>query len=280
MSGHGVCMRNSTERIMRRAGLVLAAFLACVLLYASLIEPNWVAVTYHGEGPAGRSPIRIAVLSDLHLDGIGYRERVVIEQLREVRPDILVLAGDVVDEPDDLPSLRTLLSQLDLPQAVAVLGNWEYWGAVPLEQLHKLYRDHNVALLVNAGVQFPVEAAKFDCSALMTQRRGSRASISPFRTRRQLLQSSRFCSSIRPGSLRRNRPEQGYPTSVRLVFVRPHSRWPSHVVRLGVWPIAARQRAVRGRAIPDGGVSAVCVAGAWHISAAAPAFCAAGDCDI
>ncbi len=150
-------MRNSTERIMRRAGLVLAAFLACVLLYASLIEPNWVAVTYHGEGPAGRSPIRIAVLSDLHLDGIGYRERVVIEQLREVRPDILVLAGDVVDEPDDLPSLRTLLSQLDLPQAVAVLGNWEYWGAVPLEQLHKLYRDHNVALLVNAGVQFPVE---------------------------------------------------------------------------------------------------------------------------
>lgn len=94
--------------------------------------------------------------SDLHLSGVGYRERVVIEQLHVVRPDILVLAGDVVDESDDLPALRTLLSQLDVPHAVAVLGNWERWGDVPLEQLRTLYRDHRVALLVNAGVQFPV----------------------------------------------------------------------------------------------------------------------------
>ena len=150
-------MREAADRVMRRAGFGLALLLACVLLYASLVEPNWVEVTYHGESPAGRAPIRIAVLSDIHLDGVGYRERAVIEQLRVVRPDILILAGDVVDEPGDLPVLRALLSQVDVPHAVAVLGNWEYWGDVPLEQLHKLYRDHNVTLLVNAGVQFPVE---------------------------------------------------------------------------------------------------------------------------
>jgi hypothetical protein len=150
-------MRKAADQVIRRAGFGLAVLLACVLLYASLVEPNWVEVTYHGESPAGRAPIRIAVLSDLHLDGVGYRERAVIEQLRVVRPDILILAGDVVDEPGDLPVLRALLSQVDVPHAVAVLGNWEYWGDVPLEQLHKLYRDHNVALLVNAGVQFPVE---------------------------------------------------------------------------------------------------------------------------
>lgn len=150
-------MRKAADRIMRRAGFVLAVLLACVLLYASLVEPYWVAVTHHGESPAGRPPIRIAVLSDLHLDGVGYRERVVIERLREVRPDVLVLAGDVVDEPDDLPALRTLLSQLDVPHAIAVLGNWEHWGDVPLEQLHKLYRDHKVALLVNATTQFSVD---------------------------------------------------------------------------------------------------------------------------
>lgn len=149
-------MRNTADRSMRRAGLVLASLLACVPPYASLVEPNWVEVTYHGEVPGDRPPIRIAVLSDLHLSGVGYRERVVIEQLHVVRPDILVLAGDVVDESDDLPALRTLLSQLDVPHAVAVLGNWERWGDVPLEQLRTLYRDHRVALLVNAGVQFPV----------------------------------------------------------------------------------------------------------------------------
>ncbi|MDG3066590.1 metallophosphoesterase [Thauera mechernichensis] len=150
-------MRKYTERLMRRMGFALTALLSCVLLYTLLVEPSWVEVTYLGESSAGRPPIRIAVLSDLHLDGIGYRERVVIEQLREVRPDILILAGDVIDEPSDLPALRTLLSQFDVPHAVAVLGNWEHWGNVSLEQLQKLYRDHKVALLVNATTQFLVD---------------------------------------------------------------------------------------------------------------------------
>lgn len=150
-------LRKPANQITRRVGLVLVAPLTSVLFYAWLIEPNWVEVTYHGESPAGRPPIRIAVLSDLHFDGIGYRERVVIEQLREVRPDILVLAGDVVDEPRDLPALRTFLSQLDVPHAIAVLGNWEHWGYVPIEQLHALYREHKVELLVNAAVQFSVD---------------------------------------------------------------------------------------------------------------------------
>ncbi|HRK32182.1 MAG TPA: metallophosphoesterase [Tepidisphaeraceae bacterium] len=157
MSEPGLLVRKTAVRSMRRAWFVAASLLVSVPLYALLVEPNCVEVTYHGESPGGRPPIRIAVLSDLHLDGVGYRERVVIDQLRAVRPDILILAGDVVDEPDDLPALRTLLSQFDVPHAVAILGNWERWGDVPLEQLHTLYRDHNVALLVNTGVQFPVD---------------------------------------------------------------------------------------------------------------------------
>lgn len=157
MSGLGGLVRKADNRVSGRVRVALAVLLACVFLYAWLVEPNWVEVTYHEQSPAERPPIRVAMLSDLHLDGVGYRERSVIEQLREVRPDVLVLAGDVVDGPSDIPRLHAFLSQIEVPHAVAVLGNWEHWGEVPLEQLYALYRDHKVTLLVNASVQFPVD---------------------------------------------------------------------------------------------------------------------------
>lgn len=74
--------------------LLLILLPLCVLLYALLLEPKWLEVTHHDKRAAGRSPVRVALLTDLHLDDIGHLERRVIEELQRAQPDVLVLGGD------------------------------------------------------------------------------------------------------------------------------------------------------------------------------------------
>jgi predicted MPP superfamily phosphohydrolase len=127
----------------------ITGVIALLLIWMSAIEPFWLEVREFSI-ESGRSTYRtIAVISDLHLRGYGLLERQVIERLRERSPELIVLAGDMVDDPADLRTLSDFLAQLPKANKVAVLGNWEYWSSVDRQQLASLYAAHRVSLLVN-----------------------------------------------------------------------------------------------------------------------------------
>lgn len=128
-----------------------------LLLYATLLEPNWIDVTHHRAGVENRDQIRLVVLSDLHLANVGHRERLVLEAVKKAQPDIVILAGDVIDHADRLPILGDFLSRMIAPHVIAVLGNWEHWGEIPLEALEQQYRRHNANLLVNASAELAIK---------------------------------------------------------------------------------------------------------------------------
>ena len=119
-------------------------------MYAVFIEPNWIEVTHHKVGARNDADAMKALhLSDLHLSDIGYRERRVLELSKELQPDVVVLSGDIVEAPSELPALDKFLSSLAGGIKVAVLGNWEHWGDVDLEALRQIYAARGVDLLVN-----------------------------------------------------------------------------------------------------------------------------------
>lgn len=149
--------RPRNQRIRRALIVVLPV---CLLLYALLLEPNWLEVTHHDISSSGGSPVRVALLTDLHLSGIGYLERRVIEELRRAEPDVLVLGGDVLDHPDNLQAVQALVGQIAVPHIVAVLGNWEHWGDVPLERLKAIYQGANVTLLVDATAPIQIRGRR------------------------------------------------------------------------------------------------------------------------
>jgi uncharacterized protein len=122
----------------------------CLAGYAFLVEPVWVEVTHHpvNNGSSG-DRIRVAQLSDLHLQKIGRTEQNTLEAVKEITPDVILLTGDVVDRPGTLPVLDAYLAKLDAPVKLAVLGNWEYWGGVNQAELRKIYARHGVRLLIN-----------------------------------------------------------------------------------------------------------------------------------
>ena len=95
--------------------LKLIALLALILPagYGLLIEPNWVEVTrWQRQVGLGGKSIKIAQLSDLHIAEIGKTELQTLFTLKELKPDLILLTGDVIDQKDSLPALDAFLKQL------------------------------------------------------------------------------------------------------------------------------------------------------------------------
>lgn len=151
---HAAMARRFRRAIVASLGLV--AWGTLLTLYAWIGEPGWIEVTEHqvGEPVAGARPLRIVQIADLHLRTLGARERRVAAAVRDARPDLLVLGGDLVDRADSLPLLDAFLSLVEVKgAAVAVPGNWEYWAGIERDQLRGLLARRGVRLLVDESIQ-------------------------------------------------------------------------------------------------------------------------------
>lgn len=97
-------------------------------LYARFIEPNWIEVTRSVvQVPVKlEKEIKVAHLSDLHIQEFGVRERMILETLAQEKPDVIVITGDWMSKEGTPQSRREFFRQLHAPGGVyAVRGNWE-----------------------------------------------------------------------------------------------------------------------------------------------------------
>lgn len=137
--------------------IVLAVLMTLLGVYAVWVEPNWLDVSIHDMrlGNAGDG-VRVVQLSDLHIQDFNRRELEVANRVKALKPDLVVLSGDVIDRQDRLPTLHTFLTALGDTPIVAVLGNWEYWADIDLRALRDEYKHHGIRLLVNEVASYRV----------------------------------------------------------------------------------------------------------------------------
>ncbi|MRN55125.1 metallophosphoesterase [Paenibacillus monticola] len=119
------------------AGVTLLLMLAVFLIWGS--RNAWSTIVRTHPIPIDKSigtstPLTIAVASDLHLGNIvGNRHlRKMVKEINNMHPDVILLAGDVLDDSIE-PFIRNHMSdqmkQLKARHGVyAVLGNHEYYG--------------------------------------------------------------------------------------------------------------------------------------------------------
>ncbi len=99
--------------------------------YATWIEPFWVKVVRmrHAWPQWNRPPLRLLHLSDLHFEGPSLREDAILEQVRRLQPDLILLTGDYlnlssVHDPQAHAGARRFLEQLQSPLGVyAITGS-------------------------------------------------------------------------------------------------------------------------------------------------------------
>lgn len=138
-SGHtlatmlGFKWRLNDAMTFRITGLLGLAMLGYGLIEARQIKVEEVRIVTPKLSPSiGR--VTIAQISDLHLGMMLQDEflKRVISRLREIKPDIVVLTGDVVDKQgDSLDRLASQFLSFHPPKgSFAVIGNHEYYAGL------------------------------------------------------------------------------------------------------------------------------------------------------
>lgn len=144
---------------------------ACTILFASFyiffVESSWVDVTHLSKNiglNGGR--FRIAQLSDLHISKMGATEKNTLIALDEIAPDLILLSGDVIDNPKNVDHLENYLKSLPKVIKIAILGNWEYWSGIDLAKLQDLYKRNDVVLLMNSCIPLVRNSVQFNLAGL------------------------------------------------------------------------------------------------------------------
>jgi uncharacterized protein len=119
---------------LRRLVLTVSGVGVLCILYGFYVEPNWLEVTHVGveseKLPHGALPIRLVVISDLHMDRNPRLEPKLPEVIAAEKPDLIVFLGDAMNSSWALGRFKQLMLTLhNIAPVVAVRGNQDqgYW---------------------------------------------------------------------------------------------------------------------------------------------------------
>jgi predicted MPP superfamily phosphohydrolase len=97
-----------------------------------------------------RRKLRIVAFSDLHGQPYKLSMPDLVELVNRCRPDIFILAGDIIDRRKDLVSINQLSGVKAGLLKCAVLGNWEYQTGIDVGRFRANYESAGFHLLVNS----------------------------------------------------------------------------------------------------------------------------------
>lgn len=94
-----------------------------------------------------REPVRIVLVTDLHSCKYGEEEEKLIAAIKEQKPDLILLGGDICDDKIPNDNTEALLKGIAaLYPCYYVTGNHEYWSN-QIDEILELFRSYSVTIL-------------------------------------------------------------------------------------------------------------------------------------
>ena len=149
--------RGFPKTLIRVLGILLVIVLVCGTTAAAgaLYDRTHYRISFYQETSRKVSGnVRIAVISDIHNREYGERNDALLSDLRALKPDLILFAGDmVIREKDDYQPMLTLVSEsAAIAPCYGVLGNHEseriYYGND--KDLPEAFENAGLKLLRNA----------------------------------------------------------------------------------------------------------------------------------
>ncbi len=157
-----------SRRKLIKTGLALTS--TALFLDAFWIEESFIQTKefyLNNASKDANNNIKIVQLSDIHIQIVNSPLVHLAEMLNKLQPDLIVFTGDVLDRPENITVFKRFIGLIDvhIPKA-AILGNWEYWANVRLEQLNVIYENNNCKLLINQGTQYKLKEKIFSITGV------------------------------------------------------------------------------------------------------------------
>lgn len=143
-------------RVLACIALALAA-LTVWALYAELTAREYTITS--AKLPEGAS-VRIVLISDLHSHIYGKDQKPLLDMIKEKEPDIIALAGDIVDDGVPQAGAKLFLQSIaDIAPAYYVSGNHEYWSG-KCDEIKEMIKGYGVTVLGNGRELLTVNGVK------------------------------------------------------------------------------------------------------------------------
>jgi hypothetical protein len=128
-----------------------------IIVYSVLIEPNKIVINKQiivdKQLERSLKDKVIVHLSDLHISSIGYREKKLIEKVKNLNPDIIFITGDFLGKIE--PCLKVLKSLHANYGIWGVLGEYDY--LLKQKLLIKKAKDIGVTILYNQNCRLNID---------------------------------------------------------------------------------------------------------------------------
>lgn len=137
----------SRRKFIKRVTLALTGLFVLDAFWFEKYVIDW---NYFDISKGSEHKIKIIQISDLHIEKLRSSHKSIAEKINALQPDIVFITGDAVNHTKEIEVLHSFLKLINnsIPK-YAILGNWEYWGKVDLEQLKSMYARTNCELLIN-----------------------------------------------------------------------------------------------------------------------------------
>jgi predicted MPP superfamily phosphohydrolase len=132
------------KTIIILTSIALAILFVVAAFYNGLIVRRYTVQT--DKMDAGES-FRIVLITDLHSHIYGENQSDLVSLIKEQQPDVLLLAGDIVDDKMSLRGVRLLLEGIrGIAPAYYVTGNHEFWS-FNADSIKEIARSYGVRVL-------------------------------------------------------------------------------------------------------------------------------------
>ena len=150
---------------------IISVPLVILLIFLTSSCSSISTKTYKIETPllSVQSSIKIALISDLHSTIYGKDQTILINLIRNMNPDLIILSGDIFDDVVPMTGTKLLLSGISgISPIYYVTGNHEYWthniqeireelalyGVIILSDNYTIVKINNNKIII-AGIEDP-----------------------------------------------------------------------------------------------------------------------------
>lgn len=165
--------RPSSSLISRRTllgGLGIAAIGGAVILPGSNALQVVKSAPAGGPGP---SPIRVALITDVHAPNSWVAATELAHAVAAFDPHLLFVVGDSIDRGDEVRQVRMFDAIAARHGKFAVLGNHEHWSGCDMGELRREYERSGVRVLVNEEVSVDIDGRPVQVVGLDDWRAGT-----------------------------------------------------------------------------------------------------------